>query len=90
MARQQDLIAGIRMGEIAVSLVASGTTYSPDVSDDLVRRTLDLWDGALEGLSEAGMLDVGEEADGDQLTPPRELHDPRIVRFMEELGEELE
>lgn len=90
MARQQDLIAGIRMGDIAVSLVASGTSYSPDVSDDLVRRVLDLWDGALEGLAEVGMLEVGEESEEDYPTPQRELQDPRVVRFMEELGEELE
>lgn len=92
MARQQDLIAGIRMGEIAVSLVSTGTAYSPDVSDDLVRRTLDLWNGALRGLDEMDMLDNAEyeeeeEDDEEYFSRPRELQDPRVVRFMEGFGE---
>jgi len=93
VARQSDLIAGIRMGEIAVSLVSTGTGYSPDLADDLVRRTVDLWNGALSGLDELDMLDNAEyeeEDDESYLTRPRELQDPRVVRFMEGFGEEHE
>lgn len=92
MSRQQDLISAIRYGEIAVSLVSTGTAYSPDVSDDLVRRTLDLWNGTLQGLDDLDMLDNAEyededESDEDYFSRPRELQDPRVVRFMEGLGE---
>jgi hypothetical protein len=92
MARQQDIIAGIRMGDIAVSLVCTGTSYSPDIADDLVRRTLDLWNGALSELDDLDMLDNAEVEDEDEEfpVPPRELQDPRVVRFLEGLGEEFE
>lgn len=95
MPRQQDLVAGIRMGEIGVSLVASGVSYSPDIADDLVRRTVDMWNGALSGLDEMDMLDNSdgeyeEETPEDYLARPKELQDPRVVRFLEGLGEEHE
>ena len=92
MARHTDLMAGIRMGDLAVSLIASGTPYSPDVADDLARRTLDLWNGTLDAMDEYSMLDTGacdpEQDDDEVPTPNKELQTPHIVRFMEQWGEE--
>ena len=65
MARHSDLMAGIRMGDLAVSLIASGTPYSPDVADDLARRTLDLWNGTLDAMDSFEMLDNGGPHDDD-------------------------
>ena len=92
MARQSDLMAGIRMGDLAVSLIASGTPYSPDVADDLARRTLDLWNGTLDAMDSFEMLDnsgLNDDDDEDEIpTPNKELQIPHIVRFMEQWGEE--
>jgi hypothetical protein len=93
MARHSDLMAGIRMGDLAVSLIASGTPYSPDVADDLARRCLDLWNGTLDAMDEFSMLDNGAcdpEQDDEEYgpTPNKELQTPHIVRFMEQWGEE--
>ena len=95
MARNLDLIAGIRMGDMAVSLVASGTPYSPDVADDVTRRCLDLWYGSLDAMDSYDMLDTGSDCDPEQddeefgSTPERELQDPRVVRFLEKWGDDL-
>lgn len=92
MARNSDLMAGIRMGDLAVSLIASGTPYSPDVADDLARRTVDLWNGTLDAMDSYEMLDNGgshDDEDEDEIpTPNKELQTPHIVRFMEQWGEE--
>ena len=96
MARHNDLMAGIRMGEIAVSLVASGTPYSPDVADDMARRCLDLWYGTLDAMDSYDLIDTGDDCDPeldddeDEIpTPKRELQDPRVVRFLEKWGDDL-
>ena len=90
MARNQDLMAGIRMGEIAVSFVASGAAYSPDIADDITRRALDMWHGAIAALDDFDMLDNDEE-DEDEIgpLPERELQTPHIVQFVEEWGDDL-
>ena len=89
MARNANLMASIVMGDIAVSIVASGTTYSPDIADDIARRAIDLWHGALEELDEFDMLG-NEPEDEDEFgpVPERELQDPRIVRLMEDWGDD--
>lgn len=90
MARNQDLMAGIRMGEIAVSFVASGAAYSPDVADDITRRALDMWHGTMASLDDFNMLDNEEDEDDDDFgpQPERELQTPHIVRFVEEWGDD--
>ncbi len=95
MARYNDLVAGIRMGEVAVTLVASGTPYSPDVADDMARRCLDLWYGTLDAMDSYDLIDASEGCDPelddeDEVpTPKRELQDPRVVRFLEKWGDDL-
>lgn len=88
MSRHNDLMTGVRMGELAVSMIASGTPYSPDVADDMARRTLDLWRGMLDAMEEYEMLDHGPEDDPDEEdyeVPTRKgLETPHIVRFMDE------
>ena len=90
MARNQDLMAGIRMGEIAVSFVASGASYSPDIADDITRRALDMWHGTIASLDDFNMLDNDEDEEDEMgPLPERELQTPHIVRFVEEWGDDL-
>ena len=88
MARHNDLMTGVRMGEMAVSLIASGTPYSPDVADDMARRTIDLWRGMLDVMEEYSMLDNGtdeaDEEEGYEVPTRRGLETPHIVRFIDE------
>lgn len=88
MPRSNDLMAGVRMGELAVSLIASGTPYSPDVADDMARRTIDLWRGMLDVMDEYSMLDNNPSEDDEEEgyeTPTRKgLETPHIVRFIDE------
>lgn len=93
MARNSIITANITMGDIAVTIVASGTSYSPDIADDIARRAIDMWRGTLSELDDYEMLDNGidfdPEDDEDEFgpVPERELQDPRIVRFMEDWGD---
>ena len=90
MARNQDLMAGIRMGEIAVSFVASGASYSPDIADDITRRALDMWHGTIASLDDFNMLDNDEDEEDEMgPLPERELQTPHIVQFVEEWGDDL-
>lgn len=91
MARNSNIMASIVMGDVAVSLVAYGTTYSPDIADDIARRAVDMWHGALEELDEVGMLgnDSVDDDEDDEFgpVPERELQDPRVVRFFDDWGD---
>lgn len=92
MARNSIITANITMGDLAVTIVASGTSYSPDIADDIARRAIDMWHGTLGELDEYEMLDNSDDFDEDDEDefgpiPERELQDPRIVRFMEDWGD---
>lgn len=96
MARNSIITANITMGDLAVTIVASGTSYSPDIADDIARRAIDIWRGTLGELDEYELLDNGDDFDFDDddededefgPVPGRELQDPRIVRFMEDWGD---
>ena len=92
MARNSIITANITMGDLAVTIVASGTSYSPDIADDIARRAIDMWHGTLGELDEYEMLDNSDDFDEDDddefgPIPERELQDPRIVRFMEDWGD---
>ena len=86
MARE--IMTGIRMGDhIAVSMIASNSSYNPDIADDLARRTTWMFGECLAHMDDADLIDHGDddEDEDDFPTPEKELQDPRVVRFMDTL-----
>lgn len=83
MARE--IMTGIRMGDhIAVSMIASNSSYNPDIADDLARRTTWMFGECLAHMDDADLIDHGDDEDEDEFpTPDKELQDPRVVRFMD-------
>lgn len=85
MARE--IMTGIRMGDhIAVSMIASNSSYNPDIADDLARRTAWMFAECLQHMDDADLIDHGdheEDEDDDFPTRERELQDPLIVRFID-------
>jgi len=65
MAIQKDLVSRIEYGGLRVYLNAQGTPYNPDVLDDLVRRTSDLWNNAVKVAIESGLMDHDFDDDDD-------------------------
>jgi len=89
----REIMAGIRMGEMLyVSMVASNSSYSPDVADDLARRTSWMFGEALQQMDETNLMehasnfDYGDDDDDEDeiVEPERELQNPHVVKFMTE------
>ena len=88
----REIMAGIRMGEMVyVSMVASNSSYSPDIADDLARRTSWMFGEALHQMDDNDLIDhivdqdtEDEEEDEEFVTPERELQNPHVVKFMTE------
>lgn len=81
MARE--IMTGIRMGDwISVSMVASNTSYNPDIADDLARRTTFMFMEALNAMDEFELIDHSPLEDEEE-EEVKEL-DPRIVRFIQD------
>ena len=90
----REIMAGIRMGELLyVSMVASNSSYSPDVADDLARRTSWMFGEALHQMDETNLIEHASNFDYDDddddeedeiVTPERELQNPHVVKFMTE------
>lgn len=90
----REIMAGIRMGEMVyVTMVASNTSYNPDISDDLARRASWMFGEALHQMDDVDLIehvldidssDDEDDDDDDVPTPERELQSPHVVKFMME------
>lgn len=88
----RDMQLHIAYGDIRVSLIAEGVSWSPDVAQDMVNRGREAWSSTLEelalvGLTAGGWDDDDEEDDDAEEygpTPDSELIDPRIIYVREE------
>ncbi len=75
----------VRYLDLNISLMSEGSSWSPDVADDMVARMGVCLENTIRSLIEYGMMqgeDV-EEEDEDEWgpQPEKELIDPRIVRL---------
>lgn len=82
----RDIQLHVRYGEIQVSMIAEGVSWSPDAANDLVNRVAMAWDNTLASLYEHGLLEVDEEDDDYGPVPDKELMDPRIVTLEDNDG----
>lgn len=61
----RDIQIHVAYGDMRVSLIAEGVSWSPDVASDLVSRARDAWRNTLEELAFIGLIDIGDGEDGD-------------------------
>ena len=67
--------------DLRISMVSEGTSWSPDVADDMVTRMERLVENTIRTGIEYGMFS-GEDEDEEEYeaaTPEGELHNPNIV-----------
>ena len=87
----RDMSIHLAWQDMRISLIAEGTSWSPDVAKDLTNRLHETWHNALLELHRFGMLDNGgEEVEDDEFgpTPERELQDPHITTVFDGLAGE--
>lgn len=79
----RDIQLHVRYGDIQVSMIAEGVSWSPDAANDLVNRTAVAWDNTLASLFEYGLIDIDADEDDDEFgpVPDKELMDPRRVNL---------
>lgn len=82
----RDIQLHVRYGEIQVSMIAEGVSWSPDAANDLVNRVAMAWDNTLASLYEYGLVEVDDEDDDYGPVPEKELIDPRIVTLEDNDG----
>jgi len=82
----RDIQLHVRYGEIQVSMIAEGVSWSPDAANDLVNRVAMAWDNTLASLYEYGLAEVDDEDDDYGPVPEKELIDPRIVTLEDNDG----
>ena len=82
----RDIQLHVRYGEIQVSMIAEGVSWSPDAANDLVNRVAMAWDNTLASLYEYGLAEVDDEDDDYGPVPEKELIDPQIVTLEDNDG----
>jgi hypothetical protein len=72
--------------DLHIALIAQGSSWSPDVADDMVTRMKTAFDNAIHTLVEYGLVGEQEDEDEDEYgpVPDKELVEPHIVYLMEE------
>lgn len=78
----------VRYLDLNISLMSEGSSWSPDVADDMVARMGVCLENTIRSMIEYGMMQSAgesneEEEDEDEWgpQPEKELIDPRIVRL---------
>ena len=82
----------LRYLDLNIALMSEGSSWSPDVADDMVARMENYFENTIRTMVEYGMFessidedeDEGEDEWGPQ--PEKELIDPRIVTLEGEDG----
>lgn len=82
----RDISMHVGYGDLRCTIVAEGTSWSPDVASDMVTRMRTLWDDAMCTAYQYGVLDTDtdEDEDEDWVTPDSELVEPHVVYVMRE------
>jgi len=79
MSQSRDVAMRMSYGELAVQVIAEGVAWSPDVADDMVRRTSELWCNAVANLAAYGIFEM---PDADE-----ELTEEELAELMQAPGE---
>lgn len=58
MAGSKDMIVRIVYDDIRCELIAEGSSWNPDVANDMVARIKDLWKAAMETIVESGAYEL--------------------------------
>jgi hypothetical protein len=73
--------------DLHIALIAQGSSWSPDVADDMIKRMKNLFDNTIHTLVEFGLMGEQEDDDDDVEGMPsfdREVIEPNTVYLMEE------
>jgi hypothetical protein len=81
----RSMFVTIQMGDVVVNTAVSHQAYSPDVADDLVRRTAWMFGEALNYMDSVDLIDNGRDLANDFEGDIGEL--PASVRFYDEREE---
>ena len=65
--------------DLRISMVSEGTSWSPDVADDMVKRMEKLFENTLRTGIEYGMFSGEDEEEYEAPTPDGELHSAQVV-----------
>ena len=82
----------LRYLDLNIALMSEGSSWSPDVADDMVARMENYFENTIRTMVEYGMfessIEEGEDEDEDEWgpQPEKELIDPRIVTLEGEDG----
>jgi len=63
MAINKDIAIRMSWGEFSIQLVAEGSSWNPDVANDLVKRATESFKDGINTLMEQGLLDVEDVDD---------------------------